>query len=295
VRLAVGDMTDAGIDVVSDGEQRRESYFNQFATAMDGLDLERPGTAIARTGRPTPVPRVVGPIRRARSVLAGDMRFLRSITQRRIKVTIPGPFTLSGRLATGRVYPDRVAAAEAFIPLLAAEIRALAEAGATFIQIDEPSPAIHPDAPADFAGLFNAVVADVPSSVRLGAHLCFGNYMGRPLARRTYRPVLDQLQGFRVKELVLEFANRELAELDLLEDLTDRFDIAAGIIDVKNSYVETPDDVAERIDRVLEHVPAERLSLVPDCGFSQTARPVAKAKLRALVAGRDLVLGRRTV
>jgi 5-methyltetrahydropteroyltriglutamate--homocysteine methyltransferase len=116
--------------------------------------------------------------------------------------------------------------------------------------------------------------------------------MGRPLARRTYRPVLDQLRRFRVAELVLEFANRELAELDLLEELTDRFDIAAGIIDVKNSYVETADDVAERIDRVLEHVPAERLSLVPDCGFSQTARGLTKGKLRALVAGRDLVRGR---
>jgi 5-methyltetrahydropteroyltriglutamate--homocysteine methyltransferase len=117
--------------------------------------------------------------------------------------------------------------------------------------------------------------------------------MGRPLAKRTYRPVLDQLRRFAVHELVLEFANRELAELEVLAELADRFDVAAGVIDVKNSYVETAVDVAERIDRVLEHVPAERLSLVPDCGFSQTARAVSRAKLHALVDGRNLVRGRR--
>ena len=133
----------------------------------------------------------------------------------------------------------------------------------------------------------------MPAGVRLAAHLCFGNYMGRPLAKRTYRPVLDQLRRFAVHELVLEFANREMAELEVLAELTDRFDIAAGVIDVKNSYVETAYDVAERIDRVLEHVPADRLSLVPDCGFSQTSRAVSRAKLHALVEGRDLVRGRR--
>jgi 5-methyltetrahydropteroyltriglutamate--homocysteine methyltransferase len=298
VDTALRDQEEAGIDVVTDGEMRRAGFFTaEFYRHLTGLKALAPDRRVGAAGhdqqhRFEVLEAITAPDGLG---VVEEFRFAVTRTRQPLKVTIPGPFTLSGRLAPGRVYPDRVAAAEAFIPLLAAEIRALAEAGATFIQIDEPSPAIHPDAPADFAGLFNAVVADVPSSVRLGAHLCFGNYMGRPLARRTYRPVLDQLQGFRVAELVLEFANRELAELDLLEDLTDRFDIAAGIIDVKNSYVETPDDVAERIDRVLEHVPAERLSLVPDCGFSQTARPVAKAKLRALVAGRDLVLGRRTV
>ena len=183
----------------------------------------------------------------------------------------PGAVHPVGRLVGGTVYRERLAAAEAFVPILAAEVRALVAEGATFIQIDEPSPAIHPDAPADFAALFNPVVADVPAGVRLATHLCFGNFMGRPLAKRTYRPVLDQLRRFAVHELVLEFANREMAELEVLAELTDRFDIAAGVIDVKNSYVETAYDVAERIDRVLEHVPADRLSLVPDCGFSQTA------------------------
>jgi 5-methyltetrahydropteroyltriglutamate--homocysteine methyltransferase len=222
-----------------------------------------------------------------------EFRYARTRTTRPIKVTLPGPYTLSGRLriGPGEVYPTRLAAAEAFIPILAAELAALEREEAMFIQLDEPSPAIHPDAPADFAALFNSAVAGVGQGVRLAAHLCFGNYAGRPLAKRTYRPVLGQVQRFRVAELVLEFANRELAELELLADLATSHDVGVGIIDVKNSYLETPDDVAERIEQVLRHVPAERVSLVPDCGFSQTARAVARAKLRALVAGRDLVRG----
>ena len=166
-------------------------------------------------------------------------------------------------------------------------------AGATFIQIDDPSPAIHPDAPSDFAALFNAAVAPVVGKVRLGAHLCFGNYLGRPLARRTYRPVLDAMLRFDVDELVLEFANREMAEVAILGEIAAAGrDVAAGVVDVKNSYLESADEVAVRTEAVLAAgVPPERLTLVPDCGFSQTARWAAVAKLRAMVAGRDLVLG----
>ncbi len=295
VDTALRDQEDAGIDVVSDGEMRRAGFFTaEFYRHLTGLRALPPDRRVGAPGHdqqhrfevlePIAAPDGLG--------VVDEFRYASTRTSRPLKVTIPGPFTLAGRLSTGAVYRDRVAATEAFIPILAAEVGALVAEGATFIQIDEPSPAIHPDAPADFAAAFNAVVEGVPDRVRVAAHLCFGNYMGRPLARRTYRPVLDQVRRFRVAELVLEFANRELTELDLLEELTDRFDVAVGIVDVKNSYVETADDIAERIERVLEHVPAERLSLVPDCGFSQTARGVARAKLRALVAGRDLVRGR---
>jgi 5-methyltetrahydropteroyltriglutamate--homocysteine methyltransferase len=296
VDTAIRDQEEAGVDVVTDGEMRRAGFFTaEFYRHLTGLRALQPDRRVGAPGHdqqhrfevlePIAAPNGLGVVE--------EFRYARTRTSRPLKVTIPGPFTLSGRLATGSVYRERLVAAEAFVPILAAEIRALVAEGATFIQIDEPSPAIHPDAPADFAALFNPVVEGVPSGVRLGAHLCFGNYMGRPLAKRTYQPVLDQLRRFRVHELVLEFANRELAELDVLTELADRFDVATGVIDVKNSYVETAYDVAERIDRVLEHVPAERLSLVPDCGFSQTARGVSRAKLRALVDGRDLVRGRR--
>jgi 5-methyltetrahydropteroyltriglutamate--homocysteine methyltransferase len=296
VDTALRDQEEAGIDVVTDGEMRRAGFFTaEFYNHLRGLRALPPERRVGAPGHdqqhrfevlePIAAPNGLGVVE--------EFRYARTRTTRPLKVTIPGPFTLSGRLATGKVYRERLAAAEAFVPILAAEIRALVAEGTTFIQIDEPSPAIHPDAQADFAALFNPVVDGVPAGVRLGAHLCFGNYMGRPLAKRTYRPVLDQLRRFAVHELVLEFANRELAELEVLAELTDRFDVAAGVIDVKNSYVESAVDVAERIDRVLEHVPAERLSLVPDCGFSQTARAVSRAKLHALVDGRNLVRGRR--
>ena len=194
----------------------------------------------------------------------------------------------------GQVYATRNAAAEAFVPILRAELDGLVAAGADFIQIDEPSPAIHPEDPADFSAMFNAAVAPVIARARLGAHLCFGNYLGRPLARRTYRPVLEAMLGFQVDELVLEFANREIAEVGILGEIAAAGrHVAAGVIDVKNSYVETADDVAERIDAVLQAgVPADGLTLVPDCGFSQTPRGQTRAKLTAMVAGRDLVLGR---
>jgi 5-methyltetrahydropteroyltriglutamate--homocysteine methyltransferase len=283
--------------VVSDGEMRRVGFFTaEFYRHLTGV---RPIPPARRLGAPGHDQQhrfeVVEPIGAPDGLgVVEELRYARTRTGRPVKVTIPGPYTLSGRfrIGPGEVYATRVSAAEAFVPILAAELVALEREGATFIQLDEPSPAIHPDAPADFAGLFNAVAAATGPGVRLAAHLCFGNYAGRPLAKRSYRPVLEQIQRFRVAELVLEFANRELAELEVLSELAASHDLGVGIIDVKNSYVETPDDVAERIDRVLAHVPAERLSLVPDCGFSQTARAVTRAKLKALVAGRDLVRGR---
>lgn len=299
VDLAIRDQEEAGIDVVCDGEMRRAGFFTaEFYRHLTGV-------------RPLPVDRrlgagghdqqhrfeVVEPIGAPDGLgVVAEYRYARTRTPRPLKVTLPGPYTLSGRLTYGprQVYADRNAAAEAFVPILRAELEGLVAAGATFIQIDDPSPAIHPDAPADFAALFNAAVAPVVGKVRLGAHLCFGNYLGRPLARRTYRPVLDAMLRFTVDELVLEFANREMAEVGILGEIAAAGrDVAAGVIDVKNYHLESADEVAERTETVLAAgVPVERLTLVPDCGFSQTARWATRAKLRALVAGRDLVLGR---
>jgi 5-methyltetrahydropteroyltriglutamate--homocysteine methyltransferase len=301
VELALRDQERAGVDVISDGEMRRAGFFTaEFYRHLTGVRALPPDRrlgvgahdALHRFAVETPIaaPNGLG--------VVAEYRAARAKTDRPLKVTLPGPFTLSGRLVTGpgEVYATRVAAAEAFVPILAAELRGLREAGATIIQLDEPSAAVHPDAPADFAGLFNAAIEPVRGAVRLGAHLCFGNFLGRALAPRSYRPIRDAMLGFHVDELVLEFANRELSEIDLLRDLTDAGrDVAAGVVDVKNSHVETPAEVAARIDAILATgVPPERLTLVPDCGFSQTARHLAVAKLGALVAGRDLVRGRAT-
>jgi 5-methyltetrahydropteroyltriglutamate--homocysteine methyltransferase len=301
VDLALRDQEDARIDLVSDGEMRRAGFFTaEFYRHLTGV-------------RPLPADRLLGagghdqqhrfevlePIEAPDGLgVVAEFRYASGRAQRPLKVTLPGPYTLSGRLRTGpgEVYRERDAAAEAFVPILRAELEGLVAAGAGHIQIDDPSPAIHPDAPSDFAALFNAAVHPIVGKVRLGAHLCFGNYLGRPLARRTYRPVLDAMLAFRVDELVLEFANREMAEVDLLGEIAAAGrDVAAGVVDVKNYHVETADEVAERAEAILATgVTADRLTLVPDCGFSQTARWATVAKLRALVAGRDLVLGRRT-
>ena len=299
VDLAIRDQEEAGIDIVSDGEMRRAGFFTaEFYRHLTGVRALPADRRLGAGGHdqqhrfevlePIAAPRGLG--------VVADYRYAATRATRPLKVTLPGPYTLSGRLTSGpgQVYAHRNDAAEAFVPILQAELRALVDAGATFIQIDEPSPAIHPDAPADFSALFNAAVQPIVGRARIGAHLCFGNYVGRPLARRTYRPVLEAMLGFRADELVLEFANREMAEVGILGEIAAAGrDVAAGIVDVKNYYLETADDVAERIDAVLATgVTAERLSLVPDCGFSQTARWAATAKLRALVAGRDLVAGR---
>lgn len=299
VDLAIRDQESAGIDVVTDGEMRRAGFFTaEFYRHLTGVRTLPPPRWLGAGGHdqqhrlevlePISAPDGLGVVAEYRAAVARAGRPL--------KMTMPGPYTLSGRLTTGpgTVYRDRVAAAEAFVPLLRAELTALADAGATIIQLDEPSPAIHPDAGADFAALLNAAIEPVVGRVRLGAHLCFGNYLGRPLARRTYRPIVTAMLGFKVDELVLEFANREMAEVELLPEIVAAGrDVAVGVVDVKNYYLETADDVAERIDRVLATgVPTERLTLVPDCGFSQTARWATLAKLRALVAGRDLVAGR---
>lgn len=301
VDLALRDQEEAGIDVVSDGEMRRAGFFTaEFYRHLTGVRALPADRRLGAGGHdqqhrfevlePITAPAGLG--------VVAEYGYAVTRARRPLKVTLPGPYTLSGRLRTGpgEVYGHRDAAAEAFVPILRAELEALVEAGATHIQIDDPSPAIHPDAPSDFTALFNAAVEPIVGEVRLGAHLCFGNYLGRPLARRTYRPVLDAMLGFRVDELVLEFANREMAEVAILGEITDAGrDVAAGVVDVKNYHLETPDEVAERVDAVLAAgVPPERLSLVPDCGFSQTARWATVAKLRALVAGRDLVAGRAT-
>ena len=299
VDLALRDQEEAGIDIVSDGEMRRAGFFTaEFYRHLTGVRALPADRRLGAGGhdqqhRFEVVERIAAPD--GLGVVA-EYRYAVGRTSRPLKVTLPGPYTLSGRLRTGpgEVYTERNAAAEAFVPILRAELEGLVAAGADRIQIDEPSPAIHPDAPADFSALFNAAVEPIVGRARIGAHLSFGNYLGRPLARRTYRPVLDAMLGFRVDELVLEFANREMAEVGILGEITAAGrDVGAGIVDVKNSYVETADDVAARIDAVLAAgVPPEHVTLVPDCGFSQTPRSETRAKLRALVAGRDLVLGR---
>jgi len=293
VDLAIRDQEDAGVDVITDGEMRRAGFFTaSFYERLTGLEELPPRRKIG----------VVGHDQRESFIAAGrieapnglglvsEFRYLRRRTSRRIKSTCPGPYTLAGRIAGGRIYKDRMEVAHHLASIVNTELRALAAAGATFIQLDEPSYAVHPDAPGEFVDLFNASVAGLrEAGVKVGIHFCFGNYVGRPVARRTYRPLIPHILDARADQFALEFANRELAELDLWREFPSDRELAAGLIDVKNYYVETPEEVAARIRTALEYVRPEKLTIVPDCGLSQTARWAAKAKLRSMVEGTRLV------
>lgn len=290
VDMALRDQEDAGVDIVSDGEMRRAGFFTAaFYSFLDGL---REMSAQRRVGvaghdqresyeaiEPISAPHGLG--------LLAEFNYVKSRTGRQIKMPCPGPFTLAGRIKPGAIYKSRWDVAEALAPIINAEMKALVAAGCDFIQIDEPSIAVRPDAPRAFVDLFNAMVAGVDA--KIGLHLCFGNFVGRPTAKRSYRPLFPHILDVKADQFALEFANREMAEIELWREFPSDKELAAGLIDVKNYYIETSEDVAERIRIALKYVAAEKLAIVPDCGFSQTARWASRAKLKAMVEGTRIV------
>jgi 5-methyltetrahydropteroyltriglutamate--homocysteine methyltransferase len=279
VRLAVGDMVAAGVDVVSDGEQRRESYFNQFATAMDGLDLEHPGAALSRTGRPTPVPRVVGPIRRARPVLVRDMQFLRSVTDHAVKVTTPGPFTLA-QLAQDEHYRDPERLAMAYAAAVNEELREL-EPIVDVLQLDEPYMQAFPDRARAFAipAIDRALAGLTKPTI---VHLCFG-YAATVKDKPSGYSFLPELAASAAGAVSIEAAQPRL-DLSILGSLPSKT-IVLGVLDLGAPVAETRDVVARRLEAALVHVPAQRLVAAPDCGMKYLRRDLARAKLRALAEG----------
>jgi 5-methyltetrahydropteroyltriglutamate--homocysteine methyltransferase len=290
VDLALRDQEDAGVDIVSDGEMRRAGFFTAaFYGHLTGLRELPPRRKVGVQGHdqresyeavaPLAAPDGLG--------LLAEYRYVRARTSRPIKMPCAGAYTLAGRIKPGAIYKDRMGVAQALAAIVNAELKALVAAGTDFIQLDEPSYAVHPDAPHEFVDLFNATVAGVEA--KIGLHLCFGNFVGRPVAKRSYRPLFPHILDVRADQLALEFANRELAELELWHEFPSDKELAAGLVDVKNYYVETPEDVAERIRAALHYVAPEKLSVTPDCGLSQTARWAARAKLRAMVEGAAIV------
>jgi 5-methyltetrahydropteroyltriglutamate--homocysteine methyltransferase len=214
---------------------------------------------------------------------------LREYARGPVKTPVPGPFTLAGCIEGGDVYADRGAVTEALIPIVRAELMAIVAAGVDFIQLDEPSFACHPDAPDHFLDVVARTVGGVDAYISM--HMCFGNYRGRAVGHRSYRPLFPHIGRVAVNQLALEFASRELAEVELLAELPGTMDVAVGLVDVKNTWIEPPELVASRIRAVLKHVPPERLSVTPGCGFSQTARHIAVPKSKALVEGARIVRG----
>ncbi|MGQ9909408.1 MAG: methionine synthase [Candidatus Flexifilum sp.] len=290
VDLAVREQEEAGIDILTDGEMRRVGFFTaefyHYLTGIRELPPRRKLGVIGHDQRESY--EIVEAIAAPNGLgVVAEYNYLKTRTTHAIKMPIPGPYTLAGRLKPGSIYRDRLEVAYALAAIINAECKALVAAGADFIQIDEPSYAVHATSPADFVALFNATVEGVDA--KIGVHLCFGNFVGRPVAKRTYRPLFPHILDMKAQQFALEFANRELAELDLWREFPNDRELAAGLVDVKNYYIEKPADVAERIRKTLQFVPAERLTVTPDCGFSQTARWAARAKMKAMVEGTRIV------
>ena len=283
-RLAVADMERAGVDVVTDGEMRRESYSNRFATALEGIDLDRPGTALDRTGHENSVPRVVGAIRRRRPVEVRDVELLRSLTTRRIKITVPGPFTMTQQ-AQNDHYPDDCALALAYAEAVNEELRDLKTAGADVVQIDEPYLQARPEPAREYALEAIARALDgIEGDTVL--HTCFG-YAYVVKDKPNGYPFLAELDRCAATHLSLEAAQPRL-DPSVLREVPSKA-IVLGVLDLGSPEVETPELVAERIRRALEVVPPERLVVAPDCGMKYLSRDLAFRKLEALVAGARLV------
>ena len=283
-RVAVSDMERAGVDIVTDGEMRRESYSNRFATALEGVDLDTPGVALDRTGHPNPVPRVVGPIRRTRPVEVRDVEFLRSITDRRIKITVPGPFTMTQQ-AQNDHYDDPRMLALGYAEAVNEELRDLKAAGADVVQIDEPYLQARPEPAREYAlEAINRALDGVHGDTVL--HTCFG-YAHIVHDRLPGYPFLRELQGCAATHLSLEAAQPDL-DPEVLRDVPDKV-IVLGVLDLGDPKAETPEVVAGRIRRALTVLPPERLVVAPDCGMKYLPRELAFAKLRAMVEGARLV------
>jgi 5-methyltetrahydropteroyltriglutamate--homocysteine methyltransferase len=296
VICAVHDQVRAGLDVITDGEQTRLDFNLSFYGFLEGITLE--AAPPRRFGPPAHDQRgrhaVVSEIRAPRGLGAvAEFERLKRLAPAgpTLKSSIPGPYTLSGRLAPNAQYPDRYALTEALLPIVRRELEDLAKAGCQEITVDEPSMSCYAyrENPKRLVDIFNRTVEPVQGKVRLSTHLCFGNYKGRAVGPRRYGPMFPAFLELSVDEIHLEMASREFAELELIRAIAEKKDVAVGIIDVKSYYIETSQDVAERIRGCLQYASPERLSLAPDCGLSQTARWAAKAKLQNLVAGSRIV------
>jgi 5-methyltetrahydropteroyltriglutamate--homocysteine methyltransferase len=296
VIAAVHDQVEAGLDVITDGEQTRFDFNLSFYGFLEGIEHHAP--VLRHFGPPghdqRGKHRVTGEIRAPRGLGAvEEYERLKRLapTDVTLKASVPGPYTLSGRLVPDSQYPDRYALTEALLPIVRSELDSLAEAGCEEITIDEPSMSCyaHREDPRRFVDIFNRTVEPLQNRCRVSTHLCFGNFKGRAVGPRRYAPMFPAFLDFHVEEIHLEMASREFAEIELIAEIAQVKDVAVGVVDVKSYYIEPPQEIAERVRLCLKHAPADRLSFAPDCGLSQTARWAAKAKLHNMVEGVKLV------
>jgi 5-methyltetrahydropteroyltriglutamate--homocysteine methyltransferase len=297
--VAVADQLGAGLDAITDGEQGRLDFNLSFYGFIEGIDLE--AAPPRRFGPPAHDQRgkhkVTGELRAPRGLGAVEeyerlkrvqgSGFKAQVGGPTLKASVPGPYTLSGRLLPNGQYRDRWALTEGLLPIVRAELEALVAAGCREICVDEPSMSCyaHREDTKRFVEMFNRTIEPIVGRCRIGTHLCFGNYKGRAVGPRQYSPLFPAFLDMKVDEMHLEMASREFAEIEAIGLVAKRMDVAVGIIDVKSYYVETVEDVAERVRLCLKHAPADRLVFAPDCGLSQTARWAAKRKLVNMCEG----------
>jgi len=293
VVAAVHDQVEAGLDVITDGEQTRLDFNLSFYGYIQGIELE--SVSPRKFGPPAHDQRgkhaITGELIAPRGLGVVDefkrLQRLAPTAAATLKASVPGPYTLSGRLLPNAQYADRWAVTEALLPIVRRELEDLVAAGCREISVDEPSMSCYAykEGTARFVDIFNRTVESVSGRTRLCTHLCFGNFKGRAIGPRRLAPMFPAFLDFKADEMHVEMASREFSEIELIAQITQRMDAAVGIVDVKSYYVETPADIADRVRLCLQHAPAERLVFAPDCGLSQTARWAAQPKLRNLVAG----------
>jgi 5-methyltetrahydropteroyltriglutamate--homocysteine methyltransferase len=292
VTAAIHDQVHAGLDVITDGEQTRLDFNLSFYGFLEGISLEtaprrRFGPpAHDQRGKHTVTSEITAP--RGLGAVPDFERLKRLAPSGPVlKASVPGPYTLSGRLVPNELYPDRYALTEALLPIVRKELEGLLAAGCREIAVDEPSMSCyaHREDPKRLVNIFNRTVEPVAGKCRVSTHLCFGNYKGRAVGLRQYSPMFPAFLDLHADEIHLEMASREFSELELVRTVAQSKDVAIGIVDVKSYYIETAQDIATRVRSCLLFAPPERLSFAPDCGLSQTARWAARLKLRNLVAG----------
>jgi 5-methyltetrahydropteroyltriglutamate--homocysteine methyltransferase len=282
--IAIRAQEEAGLDIVSDGEIRRESYSNRFATALDGVDLDNPGSALDRSGHPNPVPRIVGRIRRRHAVEVEDLNFLRAHTDRKIKITVPGPFTMLQQ-AQNDFYASEEEAAMDYAEAVNAEIKDLFAAGADVVQIDEPYMQARPEKARQYGlAALNRALQGVQGTTAV--HICFG-YAAIIHARPSGYSFLPEFAGCRCKQISIETAQANL-DCSVLEQLPGK-QIMVGCLDLSRHEVETPEVVAGRVRRALKHLKPENAILAPDCGMKYLPRESADGKLRSMVAAAKIL------
>jgi 5-methyltetrahydropteroyltriglutamate--homocysteine methyltransferase len=282
--LAIREQERVGLDIITDGEMRRESYSNRFATALEGVDIDNPGIALDRSGHPNPVPRVAGKVRRKHSVEVDDVKFLRANTDRTIKITVPGPFTMSQQ-AQNDFYKDEEEMALDYAAAVNAEIKELFAAGADIVQIDEPYMQARPEKARKY-GLkaFNAALDGVKGTTAV--HVCFG-YAAIIHVRPEGYSFLPEFASSPVQQVSIETAQSGL-DCSVLKTLPGKT-VILGVLDLSDMKVETPETVAARIRRALPHVSPDRIVVAPDCGLKYLPREVAFGKLKAMVEGAGIV------